>query len=180
MTPKILALDISSTHIGWCYLHPELTPLAKSILLGDSKVDIADRCLKARQEVAMLIAACGNIDAVAVEQWVWRFPNTTIPQVLVQGAVLAELRAHELAYCVLKPSEGKKALADDGAADKELMLRCASEHFALDFDPLLEFTCRRGMWAAWRGNVCVYDEHAADALGIGLAAVGRVLVEVLA
>ena len=78
---------------------------------------------------------------------------------------------------MLKPSEGKRALADDGAADKELMLRCAAEYF--DTDPIvLEFACRRGLWGAWRGDELIYDEHAADALGLALSAVERVLVAV--
>jgi hypothetical protein len=62
---NILALDISSTAIGWCYLQPDRAPLAKSIALG-SKADIAARCAKAQAEVGLLIAACGSVDCVAI------------------------------------------------------------------------------------------------------------------
>lgn len=40
--PNILALDISSTAIGWCWLEDGRAPLAKSIALG-AKADIAAR-----------------------------------------------------------------------------------------------------------------------------------------
>ena len=54
--PNILALDISSTAIGWCYLQDDRAPLAKSIALG-GKLDIAARCAKAQAEVSLLLAA---------------------------------------------------------------------------------------------------------------------------
>jgi Holliday junction resolvasome RuvABC endonuclease subunit len=168
----ILGLDISSTYLGWCCLPVGQRPVARSIALGSG--DIADRCAKAQQEVSLLLAACAP-DAVAIEQWVWRFPNTTIPQVLVQGAVLAELGALGLAYTMVQPSEAKRALAGCGSADKAQMLRAAAWRFG--HDPLfLEIEQRRGLWAAWMNHVCIYDEHSADALGIALSAVGRVEV----
>jgi hypothetical protein len=40
----------------------------------------------------------------------------------------------------------------------------------------LEFAERRGVWAAWMNDRLIYDEHAADALGLALAMVGRVEV----
>jgi len=72
---NILALDISSTAIGWCYLQPDRAPLAKSIALGTSKNDIADRCAKAQAEVGLLLAACGSIDCVAIEAPVTLYPK---------------------------------------------------------------------------------------------------------
>lgn len=96
--PNILALDISSTAIGWCYLQDDRAPLAKSIALG-GKNDIAARCAKAQAETGLLIAACGSVDCVVVEDFVWTSPRSTIPQALVKGAVLAELSAHQLAWC---------------------------------------------------------------------------------
>lgn len=68
------------------------------------------------------------------------------------------------------------ALAGRGDADKRAMLAAAAPHF--DHDPLfLEIECRRGLWAAWMNDARIYDEHAADALGVALAAVERVVVE---
>lgn len=174
--PKILALDLSSTHIGWAYLVPDQRPIAKTIHLGSSKTDIADRCLAAQQQIAVLLAACGSVDAVAIEDFVWMSPTATIPQALVKGAVLAELRAHGLTYCMVAPATAKKALAGSGDAKKLQMLRAAAEH--LGHDALfLEIEQRRGLWGAWMNEYLVYDEHASDALGIALAAAPRVLVE---
>lgn len=174
--PHILALDISSTQIGWCYLHPTLTPLAKSIPLGGRTTDIAGRCLTAQQQLAILIAACGSIDCVAIEAPVAQYASAVIAQCRVAGAVLAEVRAHGLAWQEVSPAAAKRALTGKGNADKREMVMSAAER--LGHDPLfLEFESRRSLWAAWMNDYCVYDEHAADALGIGLAAAGRVMVE---
>jgi hypothetical protein len=53
-----------------------------------------------------------------------------------------------------------------------LALRDRFGHDAL----FLEFAERRGVWAAWMNEYCVYDEHAADALGLALAAAPSVQV----
>jgi Holliday junction resolvasome RuvABC endonuclease subunit len=152
--------------------------LAKSIQLGAPKVDIADRCLKAQQEIALLLAACGGIDCVALEDFVWMSPTATIPQALVKGAVLAELRAHGLTYCLIAPSTAKKTLAGAGDASKRAMLEAAAPHFGHD-SLFPEFRCKRESWSAWMNSYYVYDEHAADALGIALAASGKT-IEVVA
>ncbi len=172
--PNILALDISSTAIGWCYLQDDRAPLAKSIALG-SKADIAARCAKAQAEVALLLAACGSVDCVAIEAPVAQHASSVIAQCRVAGAVLAELSAHTLAWCEVAPSVAKRALTGRGDAKKLQMLQAAAAHF--NHDPLfLEFAERRGVWAAWMNDYCVYDEHAADALGLALAAAPKVQV----
>lgn len=171
--PKILALDISSTFLGWCYLHPAQRPLARSIVLG-AKLDIADRCAKAQAEVALLLAACDDIDCVAIEAPVFAHASAIIAQCRVAGAVLAEVRAHGLTWCEVSPASAKRALADAGNADKKQMLTAAAAHFG--HDPLfLEIECRRGLWAAWMNDRLIYDEHAADALGVALASGGKVI-----
>ncbi len=172
--PNILALDISSTAIGWCYLQDDRTPLAKSIALG-GKLDIAARCAKAQAEVSLLLAACGSVDCVAIEAPVAQHASSVIAQCRVAGAVLAELSAHTLAWCEVAPSVAKRALTTHGNADKAAMLKAAAPHFGHDV-LVLEIEKRRGLWAAWRGEQAVYDEHAADALGLALAMVGRVEV----
>ena len=174
---NILALDISSTAIGWCYLQPDRAPLAKSIALGTSKNDIADRCAKAQAEVGLLLAACGSIDCVAIEAPVAQYASSIIAQCRVAGAVLAELSAHGLAWCEVAPTAAKRALTGRGDAKKLQMLQSAAPHFNQDA-LFLEFAERRGRWAAWMNDFCVYDEHAADALGLALAAGPQVLVQV--
>lgn len=172
--PNILSLDISSTAIGWCWLAADRAPLAKSIALG-AKADIAARCAKAQVEVGLLLAACGGVDCVAIEAPVAQHASSIIAQCRVVGAVLAEVCAHHLAWCEIAPASAKRALTGRGDAKKLQMLQAAASHF--NHDPLfLEFAERRGVWAAWMHDVCVYDEHAADALGIGLVAQGRVQV----
>jgi Holliday junction resolvasome RuvABC endonuclease subunit len=167
----ILALDISSSWLGWAYLHPERRPIAKSIALG-AKSDIAERCAKAAREVGLLIAACGDIDCVAIEAPVAQYASAVIAQCRVAGAVLAELAAHNLAWCEVSPAAAKRALAGAGNAQKRDMLAAAAP--LRGHDPLfLEIESRRGLWAAWMNDYCVFDEHAADALGIALASMGK-------
>jgi len=170
----ILALDVSSTAIGWCYLQPDQRPIAKSIALGGRQTDIADRCLQAQQQVALLIAACGSIDAVAIEAPVAQYAAAIIAQCRVSGAVLAEVRAHGLTWCEIAPAAAKRALAASGGASKAEMLAAAAPHLGLD-TLFLEIEQRRGLWGAWMNDRLIYDEHAADALGIGLSALGRVV-----
>lgn len=172
--PNILALDISSTAIGWCYLQDDRAPLAKSIALG-GKNDIAARCAKAQAEVGLLIAACGSVDCVAIEAPVFQYANAAIAQCRVAGAVLAELSAHNLAWCEIAPSVAKRALTGRGDAKKKQMLEAAAHRFGHDA-LFLEFAERRGVWAAWMNDRLIYDEHAADALGLALAGAPRVQV----
>jgi len=174
--PNILALDISSTWLGWCYLQPDRAPLAKSIALG-GKADIAARCAKAQAEAGLLLAACGSVDCVAIEAPVAQYASAVIAQSRVAGAVLAQLSAYGLAWCEVAPTAAKRALTGRGDAKKLQMLQSAAPHFNQDA-LFLEFAERRGRWAAWMNDFCVYDEHAADALGIALAAVARVEVVV--
>lgn len=172
--PNILALDISSTAIGWCYLQDDRAPLAKSIALG-GKADIAARCAKAQAEAGLLLAACGSVDCVVIEAPVFQYANAAIAQCRVAGAVLAEVRAHGLAWCEIAPAAAKRALTGRGDAKKRQMLESAAHRFGHDA-LFLEFAERHGVWAAWMNDRLIYDEHAADALGLALACAPRVQV----
>ena len=55
------------------------------------------------------------------------------------------------------------------------MLQSAAPHFRHDV-LFLEIEKRRGLWAAWMNDRLIYDEHAADALGLALAGAPRVQV----
>jgi hypothetical protein len=55
------------------------------------------------------------------------------------------------------------------------MLESAAHRFGHDA-LFLEFAERRGVWAAWMNDRLIYDEHAADALGLALACAPRVQV----
>jgi len=75
----ILALDISSTHIGVCY---DGTPLATWKLKGN---DIAWRCQQARGLLAGQLEQYPDVDLVVFEEPVGKFAKSLIPQACVQG-----------------------------------------------------------------------------------------------
>ena len=68
--PNILALDISSTAIGWCYLQPDRTPLMRSIALG-GKTSILPRAVRRRRlrpgrfacKACGIAWQCGTVEA---------------------------------------------------------------------------------------------------------------------
>lgn len=167
--PIILGLDMSSTCIGWV-LRADAVLAYGAVDLP--KADIAQRCLAAQEAVERLIGD-RSIDAVAIESPVARFAKAVIPQARVSGAVLATLAARGLAWVEVTPSEGKAALAGDGAATKREMVEQAGEHFAITH---MQVAQRRGKWYGVSPLGVLYSEDTADALGVALAAVGKVRV----
>lgn len=145
----ILALDASSTMIGWCVLHD-----GRAAQHGEIKLpagDIATRCEAAQRALIDLLDR-HPADAVAIESPVARFASAVIPQARVSGALLAMCALREIVWLEIEPAKAKQALTSRGNADK-------------------------GMMQAFASRYHVYGEHASDALGIALAAVGRVVVE---
>ena len=165
----ILALDMSSTCIGWVLRADQVLAYGAFDL---PKSDIAQRCLAAQEMIERLIAD-RSIDAVAIESPVARFAKAVIPQARVSGAVLATLAARGLAWVEVTPSEGKMVLCEDGAATKREMVEAAAQHFGYD---VLHAAQRKGKWHGVSPMGAVYSEDTADALGIALAAVGKVRI----
>lgn len=148
-TATILALDASSTAIGWAVLDGAVVRDHDTCQLRHA--DINERCRLAHAYVAALLRAQPDIDCVAVESPVARFPSAVIPQCLVSGAVRAAVRAAGLHVVDVSPAAAKAALCGSGVATKAQMQARAKSYG-------------------------VTGEHAADAVGVALAAVGMVEV----
>lgn len=153
MNPTTLALDASSTTIGWVIYDGTVLDHGEVQLRGS---DIADRCRQAHAALGLILANYPDIDVIALESPVGRFPKAVIPQARVSGALLATAALKCLHVVEVTPTQAKKALTGNGAASKEIMQVAA--------------------------RLCgVAGEHASDALGVALAAVGMVsVVEVAA
>jgi Holliday junction resolvasome RuvABC endonuclease subunit len=146
----ILALDASSTTIGWCLYAAE--PHAHGTVLLPAR-EIAERCMQAQQALDRLLDRHPAIDVIAIESPVARFAKALIPQARVSGALLAVAAARALPVVEVAPTVAKRILTGRGDADKVAMQAAA---------------------ATYR----IIGEHAADALGIALAACIRVRVSV--
>lgn len=147
-TAVILALDCSSTMIGYVVWDGSVIDHGEIKLTGS---DIADRCRQAFAKVGLIIEAHPDVDCVAIESPVARFPKAIIPQAYVHGAVLARAALFGLHAIEVTPTQAKHALTDRGNADKATMMG------------------RAQVWG-------VRGEHASDALGVAMAAYGQVKV----
>lgn len=141
-TPTLLALDASSTTIGWVLYAEQVCDAGEILLTGD---DIADRCRQAFAHVGLLLTTYPEVDALAIEAPVARFAKAVIPQARVSGAILACAAQRQRLVCEITPTKAKRALAGKGNAKKELMQARAAEYG-------------------------ITGEHAADALGVAIAA----------
>jgi Holliday junction resolvasome RuvABC endonuclease subunit len=150
-TATILGLDASSTAIGWAVLDAgTVRDHGCGQLTGR---DINERCRQAQAYVRALLRSHPDVDCVAIESPVARFAKAVIPQALVSGAIRAGVRLDDRHVVDVPPQHAKRALSGKSNADKAAMQRAAVAYG-------------------------VAGEHAADALGVALAAVKRVQVEV--
>ena len=149
-TPTILALDASSTMIGFCLYDGAVLAHGEIAL---KHTDIAERCRLAYAQFNGLLELYPLPDVVAIESPVARFGSAVIAQARVSGALLCAASLAQLLVVEITPAAAKKALANYGNASKELMQACAWEHYG------------------------VRGEHASDALGVALATVGKVTIE---
>jgi Holliday junction resolvasome RuvABC endonuclease subunit len=146
----ILALDASSTNIGWVLYAGQVLDHGEHRLQGD---DIAVRCQTAYDILALLLDRFPQIDCLAIEAPIARFAKAVIPQARVSGALLT-LAAQRWKHVIeITPTKAKRALAGKGNAKKQLMQASAAEYG-------------------------VSGEHASDALGVAMAA--STMVEVIA
>ncbi len=144
MSITILALDMSSTAIGWVLLRDgSVADHGTQILDGH----IGRRCRLARAYVASLLRVHADLDMAAVESPVGRFTKALIPQARVSGAVLGLFDQHEIACVEIAPAAAKRALTGRGDAKKSaVLLACHQRGFAAG------------------------SEHAADAYAVAIAA----------
>lgn len=178
--PTLLALDMSSVAIGYVVRNSRV--LQHGTIELNAKDDIAARCADAAIQIRLRLKFLADdgvcVDAVVIEAPVARFAKAVIPQARLSGAVLAEVARAGYLWLELPPSSAKFALCKDGTASKYNMLMAAAPHFGYDLDALT-FRAVRGKWVAYTSQSLVYGEDAADALGLALAAQGRVRVEAM-
>lgn len=168
----ILGLDISSTTIGYVLYSSAVHAHGMHRLQG---ADIAVRCQTAYDILTLLLDRWPQIDCLAIESPVARFAKAIIPQARVSGAVLT-LAAQRWKHVIeITPGAAKRALAENGDASKEQMLMAAARHFGYGADALA-YIKQRGNWIAITSGCGVYSEHEADALGVAMAAAGKVEV----
>lgn len=146
----ILALDASSTTIGWVLYAGTVIDHGEHKLQGN---DIAVRCQTAYEVLTLLLDRYPEIDCLAIEAPVARFAKAVIPQARVSGALMT-CAAQRWKYVVeVTPSAAKLALAGKGNVGKDTMMARAQAYG-------------------------VVGEHASDALGVAIVAAG--MVEVVA
>jgi Holliday junction resolvasome RuvABC endonuclease subunit len=148
-TPTILALDASSTMLGYVVYDGSVFAFGEIALSG---ADIADRCRQAHISLDTLLKTMCAVDVIAIEAPVAFHAKAVIPQARVSGALLACAALRSYLVVEVTPNAAKKALAGQGNADKTAMQQAAAEYG-------------------------VTREHAADVLGVALAALGVVTVE---
>lgn len=153
--PRILAIDASSTAIGWVLWHAgQVQAHGEHVLLG---ADIADRCRHARDLLFVMLERLDQRgerpDALAIESPVARYGGAVIAQARVSGALLALASQRGIFWCEISPTAAKKALTNDGRSGKQAMQEAAQAYG-------------------------VGGEHAADAVGVAKAAAK--IVQVLA
>lgn len=149
MNATILALDASSTAIGWVVWCGSARDHGTIVLKGS---DIADRCRQAFAHIGGLIESHPDLDCVAIESPVARFAKAVIPQARVSGAILARAALFDKPVVEVTPGQAKRALCGRGDAEK-IDMQVAALRYG------------------------VSGEHASDALGVALSAVGMVKLE---
>lgn len=145
MSARLLALDASSTTIGWALLVDGRPTTAGTVSI--LKGEIGARCAVAERALLQLCAKYGPT-ALAIEAPAYHAkPMALIAQQRVAGVLL--MTAHKLGLHVTEvaPSSAKKTFTGNGVASKEQVQEVAQR---------------------WSGLVC--DEHSADALAIGYTA----------
>jgi Holliday junction resolvasome RuvABC endonuclease subunit len=145
--PYILALDISSTHVGMCFYHGAVLDHAEWTLSGD----IAERCRLAYNRFYSLLERYPQVDCLAIEGPASRFKKSLIPQCRVSGAILTLAGQRNIPLIEVSPAAAKLALAGRGNVGKDTMMARARAYG-------------------------VIGEHASDALGVALSAVKQIEV----
>lgn len=154
---KLLGIDVSSTHIGWCYTIDN-TPSAWGVIIA--KGSIAERCRQAYNGVAGIIAEYGP-DAVAIESGVsGGFMGAALVQSEVRGVIRLAVRGAGLLDLDISPTEAKKSLTGfarvkgvTGTNEKRRIIDAAMPFMSADI-----------------------NEHMADAYAVAHAASKKVVV----
>jgi crossover junction endodeoxyribonuclease RuvC len=152
---KLLALDISSTNIGYIVWDGDTVTLFGTIVI---KGELFDRLIKAHPQIEALIDRA-QPDAVAYEGPAYKTSAMAmIAQQRMVGIALLVAGLRRLPVMEIAPATAKKALTGAGNANKHIMQFHANQY-------------------ADRVDV-PFDEHQADALGVAMAAFGKMAYEV--
>lgn len=146
--PTILALDASSTTLGYCLYAGAVLASGEHKLGG---ADIACRCQTAYDILVLLLKRWPAIDCIAIESPVARYGSAVIAQARVSGALMLACAQQNKLVVEVSPTAAKFALAGIGNANKQVM-----QVFARPYG--------------------VEGEHAADSLGVALAALKQIQV----
>lgn len=138
---NILALDVSSTNIGWCIEANGALTSGTVKLVGP----IERRLCLAETAINHLVQRF-QPEAAAIEAPAYGSKSLVVQQ-RTAGVVLLVLARWKLLTAEIAPTSAKKALTGSGRADKAAMITAAQNHLSGKF-----------------------DEHAADALAVRLAA----------
>lgn len=162
----MLALDISSTSIGYCYARSYGYFDAYGTIHLSSTKDVYRRIAEGHAHICDLIDTYKP--AVLISE---RNSGTHVNGVIkcawmVGGAILAA-NLYSIPFVEVSAKAGKKLLSDNGNADKAAMVQAAAKHFGFAAGAVGK---HKGavVWLKHDGSVA-YDEHAADALGLLLA-----------
>jgi Holliday junction resolvasome RuvABC endonuclease subunit len=139
---RLLAFDASSTRIGWCLWDGSNAEAHGTIILTGG---LLQRICLAETVVGALLDKHAP-DAIALEAPAFSRTSELVSQQRVAGVLLLVVTRRQYLSIEIAPSQAKKVLTGDGRAKKPAMIAAARLHMP---------TC---------------DEHAADALGVAMAA----------
>lgn len=145
--PTILALDASSTMLGWVLYHGAVLDHGEHKLTGT----VEQRCAAAYNALWNMLHDYPATDCIAVEAPVARYASAVIAQSRVAGAILTLAGQRNIPLVEVSPAAAKRALTGIGNASKDTMQSRARAYG-------------------------VVGEHASDALGVCLAALKLVSV----
>lgn len=145
--PTILALDASSTNLGWVLYAGAVLAHGEHKLAGT----IEQRCAAAYNTLWNVLHDWPAIDCIAIESPVAMHAKAVIPQARVSGAIMALAAQRGILVCEVSPTAAKFALAGKGNCGKETMQARARSYGVL-------------------------GEHASDALGVALASLKQIQV----
>lgn len=165
----ILGLDVSSTNIGWCLWDGSDPQAFGTIKLKSS--DFAQRLCIAETSIDHLITKYQPARVALERPAFGKFGGSDSVGMILQttGVVRLVLARWDLETSDISPMTAKKLLTGTGKATKHAMIEAASAYFYPNIRVKTKGTGGSVVALAPSGSV-LYDEHAADALAVAMAA----------
>lgn len=166
---RSIALDASSTHIGWALMDGNQLRFSGTRKL---KGALIERIGEAYDFLLYLLdQTWAGTKVLYVEAPAGNFKKGLIPQCFVGGAIRLACYQHGVEVVEVAPTSAKLALAKDGRADKIAMMKAAAPYLGYDEQTLAFVAPKSGSAYAMQDNAKVFDEHTADAVGVAFAGV---------